>query len=396
MLQIVKKKENKVWWEVGTARGLFNGPWVVCGDFNTVRFPFEKKNCSRITKSMTDLSDFIEDMNLLDLQLAGESYTWRKGDKHDIAVRLDRSKLLGLGCRCPIQKEFEDQEIWDSVKLCARDKAPGPDGLKFYHGLLYPFLRELEVVSTFKKLMTTSIGSSCWRLFLKGVLEAAVFYSMFGSISRESVLQSILSSGNLRSDLLLRKPETDSVRGKGIAAEKTSDIEVYKEGAIENVKSHVASGSGDTDLVVHLNETQAQGVYSPHTRRDKAECWEVIATIKGMLDGPWCCNTSEWEKTFSDIRQNLLRRANSDHTPIPLECGNWIQKRSYFTLENWWLGVKGFKEQVQKWFSKFEVQGCLDFKLGKKLRLLNNKLKEWSRSNFGVLVNKKNSLLNDL
>lgn len=104
----------------------------------------------------------------------------------------------------------------------------------------------------------------------------------------------------------------------------------------------------------------------------------------------------EWEKTFSDIRQNLLRRANSDQTPIPLECGNWIQKRSYFTLENWWLGVKGFKEQVQKWFSKFEVQGWLDFKLSKKLRLLNNKLKEWSRSNFGVLVNKKNSLLNDL
>lgn len=63
-------------WEVGSARGLFNGPWVVCGDLNTVRFLSEKKNCSRITKLMSDLPDFIEDMSLLDLQLAVRSYTW--------------------------------------------------------------------------------------------------------------------------------------------------------------------------------------------------------------------------------------------------------------------------------------------------------------------------------
>ena len=29
-------------------------------------------------------------MSLLDLQLAGGRYTWREGDKHDIAARLDR------------------------------------------------------------------------------------------------------------------------------------------------------------------------------------------------------------------------------------------------------------------------------------------------------------------
>ena len=27
-----------------------------------------------------------------------------------------------------LQKEFEDQEIWESVKICAGDKAPRPDG----------------------------------------------------------------------------------------------------------------------------------------------------------------------------------------------------------------------------------------------------------------------------
>lgn len=129
------------------------------------------------------------------------------------------------------------------------------------------------------------------------------------------------------------------------------------------------------------------GAYSPHTRRDKAECWEEIAAIKGMWDGPWVtCGDfktnrymgdrrnitrssnimrefSDWmddmelndsylnsgrlhgfrgvnhnsaarldkfllygmgRNFFSDIQQNLLPRANSDHTPSPLECGNWI------------------------------------------------------------------------
>ncbi|KAG5631925.1 hypothetical protein H5410_003642 [Solanum commersonii] len=88
-----REKREEVWWEVGSARGLFDGPWVVCGDFNTARFPSEKKNCSRISRAMTDLSDFIEDMGLLDPHLVGGKYTWRKGDRHDTASRLDRFLL---------------------------------------------------------------------------------------------------------------------------------------------------------------------------------------------------------------------------------------------------------------------------------------------------------------
>lgn len=53
------KERQKVWWEIGAVRGLFTGPWVVGGDFNIVRFPFEKRNCTRNTRAMTDFSDFI-------------------------------------------------------------------------------------------------------------------------------------------------------------------------------------------------------------------------------------------------------------------------------------------------------------------------------------------------
>ena len=49
-----------------------------------MRYPTEKKNCNRINKGMTD---FIEDMELVDPELSGGKYTWKKGDRHTTASR---------------------------------------------------------------------------------------------------------------------------------------------------------------------------------------------------------------------------------------------------------------------------------------------------------------------
>ncbi|KAG5599859.1 hypothetical protein H5410_031229 [Solanum commersonii] len=85
-----REEREEVWWELGAVRSLFNGPWVIAGDFNVIRFPSKKKNCTTTTKAMEDFSDFIEDMELEDPPLTGGTFTWRKADKHDIAARLDR------------------------------------------------------------------------------------------------------------------------------------------------------------------------------------------------------------------------------------------------------------------------------------------------------------------
>jgi len=85
-----RAEREETWWELGAARGLFTGPWVLCGDFNAVRYPSEKYNCNRINRAMTELSEFIEDMELMDLDLAGGEFTWRRGDRHSTAARLDR------------------------------------------------------------------------------------------------------------------------------------------------------------------------------------------------------------------------------------------------------------------------------------------------------------------
>lgn len=49
-------EREEVWWELGSVRGLFFRTLGGRGDFNTVRFPSEKKNCIRINKAMMDFS----------------------------------------------------------------------------------------------------------------------------------------------------------------------------------------------------------------------------------------------------------------------------------------------------------------------------------------------------
>nr|XP_009608246.1 uncharacterized protein LOC104102270 [Nicotiana tomentosiformis] len=65
-------ERRKVWWEIGVVRGLVEGPWSVCGDFNVTIFPSEKINCLRRSRAMVEFSDFIDDMNLIDLPLEGD------------------------------------------------------------------------------------------------------------------------------------------------------------------------------------------------------------------------------------------------------------------------------------------------------------------------------------
>ncbi|KAG5631748.1 hypothetical protein H5410_003465 [Solanum commersonii] len=83
----------------------------------------------------------------------------------------------------------------------------------------------------------------------------------------------------------------------------------------------------------------------------------------------------EWEECFKNIKQSILPRTVSDHNPVLLECGNWEHRQSYFKFENWWLKVDGFKEMVQGWWSGFWVEGCLDYRLSNKQKMLKQKRK---------------------
>ena len=50
--------------------------WCVGGDFNAIRFPFERLGAENFTQCMYNFSDFISINGLMDINLEGGSYTW--------------------------------------------------------------------------------------------------------------------------------------------------------------------------------------------------------------------------------------------------------------------------------------------------------------------------------
>ncbi|XP_077249371.1 uncharacterized protein LOC143888867 [Tasmannia lanceolata] len=84
------RDRSALWPELMMIRDNWQGPWIVGGDFNTIRFPSEKNRPGRITTSMRHLSNFIQDGQLIDLPLEGSRYTWSNNQESLVKSRIDR------------------------------------------------------------------------------------------------------------------------------------------------------------------------------------------------------------------------------------------------------------------------------------------------------------------
>ena len=90
-----------LWVELRDIRQKWFDPWCVFGDFNVIRFSSERLRCRRCTPQMLEFSDFIEDLNLVDLSLGGGGrFTWSSGTANPSLSRIDRF---------PISSDWEDQ-----------------------------------------------------------------------------------------------------------------------------------------------------------------------------------------------------------------------------------------------------------------------------------------------
>ena len=67
---------GQLWDELIGIQQLWEVPWCYTGDFNIVRFPSEWLGGSRLTPTMENFFEFIEELSLIDLPLEGGSYSW--------------------------------------------------------------------------------------------------------------------------------------------------------------------------------------------------------------------------------------------------------------------------------------------------------------------------------
>lgn len=99
------------------------------------------------------------------------------------------------------------------------------------------------------------------------------------------------------------------------------------------------------------------------------------------------------DTNFNSIKQSMLNRVVSDHSPTLLQCRYWENSKTYFKFENCWLQSEGFNDRVRAWWESFNFSGKADYVMVAKLKALKGKLKEWRRSTQENLKIQKENVL---
>ncbi|XP_074292730.1 uncharacterized protein LOC141619610 [Silene latifolia] len=85
-------KKKPLWFNLGAYNSNIMGPWVICGDFNTVLVPSERLGDNSTFEEMDDFQKCVNECGLADSSAIGPFYTW--SNKQDpsprVFSRLDR------------------------------------------------------------------------------------------------------------------------------------------------------------------------------------------------------------------------------------------------------------------------------------------------------------------
>ena len=61
---VLSRAKEEFWEELGAIKGLWNEPWCVGGDYNSIRFPGEMRDGHNLTVEMRRFSKVIKELNL--------------------------------------------------------------------------------------------------------------------------------------------------------------------------------------------------------------------------------------------------------------------------------------------------------------------------------------------
>ena len=72
---VERSSKEFFWEELGSIRGIWNGPWCLGGDFNEILSPIERSRGGRISPAMRRFSEVLNDLGLQDMPLQRGPYT---------------------------------------------------------------------------------------------------------------------------------------------------------------------------------------------------------------------------------------------------------------------------------------------------------------------------------
>ena len=83
----------ELWNELSSVRHRWASPWCAIGDFNIIRVPSERWGYSGFCPTMVAFSDWIDNLQLVDLPLVGGRYTWSNSSTPPSMSRLERALI---------------------------------------------------------------------------------------------------------------------------------------------------------------------------------------------------------------------------------------------------------------------------------------------------------------
>lgn len=87
-------KRKELWAELKEFASKHNKLWMLAGDFNDTRFASERNSsCNETNKRSAKFNEWIDEMNLLEVEFSGLSHTWARGLTPETrqSGRLDRA-----------------------------------------------------------------------------------------------------------------------------------------------------------------------------------------------------------------------------------------------------------------------------------------------------------------
>ena len=87
----VEMSKREIFWEeLGSLKGLWEGPWCIGGDFNTVLSPNERNMAGRMSHPKRHFAEVLNELRIRDIPLQGGPFTWRGGYNNHSMSHLDR------------------------------------------------------------------------------------------------------------------------------------------------------------------------------------------------------------------------------------------------------------------------------------------------------------------